>query len=130
MLKYFLRFKRIVNDICENPEKIVGLTEAKMNKLHTIKMRAEDWHVVDCLLLVLEPLCYATNLLSGRSYPTLSTSKAVENILVSRYDSLKRPPFCKIIIDLSDSILDKIRLYFTHQSKISLAQRKLMLVIY
>lgn len=129
MLRAFKKFKPILNQITHDSDVIVGLQQNKKNKLEALRFSEEEWLFLDSLMLVLEPLYFSTCLLSGRSYPTLSTAKAIENILISRFSQLSRPLTTGIIMAMSKLILEKIELYFKSPTKISASQLKLMLVI-
>lgn len=128
MIKMFMKYKQIVEEITAIPGKVIGLDEVKKAKLRQLRLSQEEWIFLDSILMVLEPFYFSTVMLSAREYPTLSKTKAIENILISKFEILSSPPYTNVIIEMSQMLLENIQLYLIDPSKVSKEQRDITLV--
>ncbi|CAF1171071.1 unnamed protein product [Didymodactylos carnosus] len=80
MVKRFIDYREIINNIITSPHLITGLRKDQRNKLKTY-FSHEKWDYLNTLKRVLEPFVYATEMLSGRNYPTMALGRFVLNSL-------------------------------------------------
>ena len=85
MLDRFLIFKKVIDEITNNPGVISGLDEKKKKDLRNLDFYSDDWRIVQTLIRILKPFKRATDILQGQKYQTMALSKAAELILFQYY---------------------------------------------
>ena len=55
------------------------------NKLKLCAINPDEWSLIDTLIKLLEPFIFATKLIEGKSYQTLSLAKSLETIIVRAF---------------------------------------------
>ena len=97
MTDRFCIYKPIVNQITNNPELIDGLTKTQKKSLNNLKLNNSEWIIIETLRDVLKPFFYATKIVSGKKYETLSINK----IICSSIDAFLNG------VDVEDNFEDK-----------------------
>ena len=88
MLERFQKLKVVVDEITCNPQLINGVSKSQESKLKKLILSNEDWNKINILLGLLKPFYACSKMLQGRSYQTLSISKAVDVILFKYFENI------------------------------------------
>jgi hypothetical protein len=78
MLERAYKHKDVITKITTDNKNIPGLTQSQRTKLSALKFDNRDWCIIESLKDILQPFYFATKLMSGRSYNTLSLSFVVK----------------------------------------------------
>lgn len=124
MIKRFLLHKDIITNITTTPDRIVGLNKDQKESLKKLFMSQPDWELLEALNVVLEPFVLATQVLSGRQYPTLGMGFFVYRTLEHFLSPSDSDP--SVIVLLKQSLRYHFNVYFN--TNLSEDQKKLMLV--
>ncbi|CAF1366419.1 unnamed protein product, partial [Didymodactylos carnosus] len=78
MLCRLLLFQSVLDELYVQVDSLSGLTKRQQAKLMGVHLSNNDWSLLQSLRYVLERFSDATELVSGKNYPTLSIAYAVK----------------------------------------------------
>ena len=87
MVVRFLLFRPVVEEITKKPGNIDGLKDCHIEKLSNLVLSKEEWDLLEILKRNLAPFYKASCILSASSYPTLSLSYFVRQMLKNFIES-------------------------------------------
>jgi hypothetical protein len=88
MLERFYKLKIVVDEITCNPQLIQGISKKQERNLKNLILKAKNWEIIIILIKLLKPFYKASLMLQGKTYQTLSLSKAIEIILFQYYENI------------------------------------------
>jgi predicted house-cleaning noncanonical NTP pyrophosphatase (MazG superfamily) len=109
MLNRFNLLSSILNDVTCTPKNIDGVESQQLLKLSKLTFTHDDWNWLSALEFVLERFDKSTQLLSGRTYQTLSIGKMIINGL--RHFLTHQSPDKPMINHLKTLLLPKFEEY-------------------
>ena len=77
MIQRLLLHQQVLATFCDNLDSLDGVTLKQRKKLSEVKLSSVDWNILSAMRRVLERFNDATEILSGKSYPTLSLAYPV-----------------------------------------------------
>ena len=123
MITRFKSLKKIVIALTSCPEEAEGITQRQIRNLKKFALTNQDWLIVDILENILNPFFKATEIISGRNYPTLPISHIVYASLKMHLGSFSASKEEKII---KKSLLDLLEFHF--KNKLTKSQKDYTLV--
>ena len=129
MIKRFKKLKQVVQTITNSAiQDIDGLTKPQHKKLQSWNLNSDEWQTLEMLEKALLPFFYATKLLSGRKYPTVSLNLYVyRNLKTFLSNNVIQNPKSKENF-VKEHLLQAIHYHF--DQKISEDQSLITLVIF
>ena len=127
MLKRFIKFKFIVNELSHNSELLSKLKPNKRKNLEKISFNSKEWDLVEMLFRNLKPFFTATKFLSTRNYPSLSVSFFVMKCLKNFFNTENNLNLCPKETVLRNRLYTYILIYF--DEKLTIRQKEVTKVI-
>lgn len=87
MLKRFIKFKFIVNELSHNMDLLSKLKPKKKQNLEKLSFNSTEWDLAEMLFKNLKPFYEATKFLSARNYPSLSVAYFIKTGLKSFFNT-------------------------------------------
>ena len=126
MIKRFRKLKKIVQDLTGESSEIDGITQKQKRNLELWQLSNNEWSTLEILEKILFPFFYATKLLSGKNYPTLSLNLYVyRNLSTFLTEGPSVSQKTKETL-LKEKLLTSLEFHF--ENKISASQKEYTLV--